>query len=106
MRYLPVNVFTSGEDCTNGGVTSLKNVRLVVEHELGSLGAKDVHNSGYSVLELCTSKSMSDGSEYKYLKPKGVNSWLMFGGNYVSTSDSRFHDLNRYPLPVHDRIES
>ena len=31
--------------------------------------------------------------------------WTMFGGNYVTTSDSRFREAYGHVLPVHDRIE-
>jgi hypothetical protein len=35
--------------------------------------------------------------------PQG-NGWMM-GGNFVYTSDSRYHYLLDYPMPVHDRQE-
>ena len=48
--------------------------------------------------------------------PAGVDprkTWLMFGGNYAATSDSRFGDAVRrlsgydhdFPVAIHDRIE-
>lgn len=33
-----------------------------------------------------------------------ANVWSMAGGNYITTSDSRF-PFN-YPVPIHDRVES
>lgn len=39
----------------------------------------------------------------KHLKPRGDNRWLMFGGTFAHTSDSRFpYD---YPIHIHDRYE-
>jgi hypothetical protein len=42
-----------------------------------------------------------------------VEGWCMMGGNYASTSDSRFHDAvceitggaSYGAVPIHDRIE-
>lgn len=31
--------------------------------------------------------------------------WVMFGGNYITTTDSRFSSAYGHVLPVHDRIE-
>lgn len=30
----------------------------------------------------------------------------MFGGNFVTSSDSRISEINPYPIPVHDRFET
>lgn len=55
-------------------------------------------------------RRFADGSIYKHLEPcdengKPLPGWWMFGGNYACTSDSRFRELNPYPLPIHDRQE-
>lgn len=40
-------------------------------------------------------------------RPMGRTTRCMFGGNFLSSSDSRFRSLCRGPvLPVHDRIET
>ncbi len=39
----------------------------------------------------------------KHLKPRGDNRWLMFGGTFAYTSDSRFP--YEYPIHIHDRYE-
>ena len=32
--------------------------------------------------------------------------WVMFGGNFLYSSDSRFREVvNEYPIRIHDRIE-
>jgi hypothetical protein len=35
--------------------------------------------------------------------PEGETKWVMFGGTFIYTSDSRFPA--EYPIPLHDRIE-
>ena len=105
MRYLPVNVYTSGNsDCTLNGVSYTHPNRLVIEHENGFIDENDIAEGDHVILELVI-RSIN-GKEYRSLKPKGETRWTMFGGNYASSSDSRFSELNPYPLPIHDRIES
>lgn len=48
------------------------------------------------------------GREYLHFEPKEANEagkWLMFGGRFVHTSDSRFSVLSRQPIALHDRYE-
>lgn len=43
---------------------------------------------------------------YYYAVPLSLensNKWVMFGGNFITTSDSRFGFS--HPIPVHDRVE-
>lgn len=42
------------------------------------------------------------GSEYVHAEPleKG---FYAFGGRYIASSDSRVRELNKYPIPLHDR---
>jgi hypothetical protein len=49
-------------------------------------------------------------NEYLHLepmfdRPEGVAGPMM-GGNYITTSDSRFRGIANHPLPVHDRFEA
>lgn len=103
MKYLPVSVYTSGRDCTNGGVTHTHSDNIVVPMEDGYLSLDDVTERGYAILELEASALRGAPPHFK---PEGEKRWTMFGGNYVSTSDSRFKRKYGYsPIAVHDRIE-
>lgn len=46
------------------------------------------------------------GRDYVYAVPAGHDGkWLMFGGNFIWSSDSRFRELSTQPIPLHDRVE-
>lgn len=95
----------SGSDCTNGGVTSKAEHALLIGEGVAEVFGE---KPGEPVLKLV--KRMLWGQPYYHAEPaetpKGVG-W-MFGGNFIHTSDGRFHDAvgHSYPIPVHDRTES
>jgi hypothetical protein len=45
-----------------------------------------------------------NGTPYIHAEPieKGC---YQFGGTYITCSDSRIRALNKYPIPLHDRVE-
>ena len=50
------------------------------------------------------------GGEYIHAEPvngpdPGCVGWMM-GGSYIHCSDSRIRDINKYPIPLHDRQET
>ena len=46
------------------------------------------------------------GGEYIHAVPYGCpDGSTMFGGSFIYCSDSRLRNLNKYPIPLHDRIE-
>lgn len=102
MKTLPVNVYTDGDDCTNGGITSQhRDLYLACE-----AGWFDVPDDDPKLIRL-VKRSFGFG-EYIHAEP--VNGrpcgcvGPMFGGNFVYTCDSRFP--SPYPIPVHDRFET
>lgn len=42
------------------------------------------------------------GKDYIHAEPIKPGSYA-FGGSFIFTSDSRFRDINNYPIPLHDR---
>lgn len=42
------------------------------------------------------------GKEYIHAEPMEKGSYS-FGGSYIAATDSRFRELNKYPIPLHDR---
>lgn len=54
-------------------------------------------------------RRMIGGKEYVHAEPadKPPGKWLMHGGSFISTSDSRFGECvgHSYPVPLHDRAE-
>lgn len=88
-------------DCTNGGVSSKQDTFLLVGEGIPAVFEA---RPGEVVLELV--KRTLGGQEYLHVQPKGVPSHrLMFGGNFIFSSDSRFRNVSQYPLAVHDRQE-
>ena len=94
-------------DCTNGGVTS-KYHTLCVTNVDGPFGPDD---------DIPAVKLMPGNlpGTVKIVPEEEIEkgSWTMFGGNYASTSDSRFSEKiekmigSRFygAVPVHDRVE-
>lgn len=42
------------------------------------------------------------GKDYIHAEPFEPGSYA-FGGSFIYTSDSRFSELSKYPIPLHDR---
>jgi hypothetical protein len=115
MRGLSVNILRSGlGDCTNKGVTSpaLSKGRIVVVFdEAIDHGNWDLEECRDDPRFLCLKivrRWVGTPNEYLHVEPLHGETNMagpMMGGNYVTTSDSRFRDIARYPLPVHDRRE-
>lgn len=42
------------------------------------------------------------GSEYIHAEPVKPGSYA-FGGSFIYSSDSRFSEVSKYPIPLHDR---
>lgn len=102
MRYLPVTVYnpTHG-NCSANGITETHKTKLVVPCRDGHITQESVDEFGYIVLEL---KEKVKG--YVHFAQKNDTRWLMAGGAFVYTSDSRFsRAYGNYPIPVHDRHE-
>lgn len=104
MRALSISVYKNRSDCTNGGVSSRFNDLLLVcdrgNYEI------DENNIPENLVKIVTRNVF--GTEYKHIepyKPATEVGW-MSGGNIGYTCDSRFSDLSRYPLNIHDRQET
>lgn len=106
MKALPVYVLAhrSFEDCSNNGVSKNFDTLLLI-HEEGFISI-DEDNIPDNLVKVVT-RNLSDG-EYKHIEPykKATKVGYMFGGNYASTSDSRFSEISKYPLAIHDRQET
>lgn len=93
-----------GSDCTNGGVTSKFDHMVLIDPKI---------RAPFTVSNTCPGLKLVrrnfGGSEYIHAEPleqpKG-RVGPMFGGNYISSSDSRFREICQYPIPVHDRFET
>lgn len=105
MKALPIYVYKNNlGDCTNNGVSS-KFDKLLLIHEEGFITI-DENDIPENLVKVVTRK-LYDG-EYKHIEPykKASGVGYMHGGNYASSSDSRFSKISKYPLAIHDRTES
>jgi len=87
-------------DCTNGGITSRVDQVVIVGE-----GSEIFEPSDDAPAVVIVRKSYRFG-DYMFAKPVALGDrQSMFGGNYITCSDSRVRAINKYPIPVHDRIE-
>jgi hypothetical protein len=90
--------------CTNGGITT-RHHQFILTGD----GVEGPFTPDESVPELRLVRRNIGRGEYLHAEPVEAprderTVGPMFGGNFITTSDSRFP--NRYPIPVHDRWES
>lgn len=101
IKGLSVEIFKNPlGNFTNGGASSRFDHAILVGEGIPEISSP--HN-GEPVFKLV--KRTVFGKEYRHVEPldNPQGKWVMFGGNFVYTSDSRFP--NDYPLAIHDRIE-
>ncbi len=104
-RGMLVSVYSDGSDCTNGGMTS-NHKRFVL------IGMEGPFQSDEKTPALKLVKRFIGGREYLHAEPvdeKNIPENMvgpMFGGNFIFTSDTRFWEVSRQPIPVHDRYET
>lgn len=93
-------------DCSNNGISASSNSLFVICPE-GYITITDAKERGLPLMRVVVRQNLN----YMHLQECNVDGlpiddkWRMFGGNYGSTSDSRFGALSQYPLGIHDRIE-
>lgn len=104
MRGISASIYkTQGMDCTNNGFSS-KDYRCYVFAEglEGNFSEDECSDVDYLVI-------VDGPMNTKRAVPKSLldsNAWVMFGGNFVFCSDSRFSELNNgSPIKIFDRVE-
>lgn len=106
LEALPVYVYRSeGPDTSARGISSREDILKLVFDGVSS-PFKTKKGENYLVLKEKKHGMANTEETYKYVVPISIiekGSHSMFGGNFVYSSDSRFP--NKYPLPIHDRVE-
>lgn len=101
--------YADRDDCSCNGVTARNNrMWLFVDCSKEEAIKWCEKNSVDPKEQLIVVRRIFAGKEADYALPLVYpeGKWVMFGGNYVCTSDSRFSEwCGSRPLPVHDRIE-
>lgn len=100
--------FLGDVDCTNGGESSYAKGFTVINAE-----GPFEPNDDYPPAELVCEEPIGGRKCLRLVPVSKKDKWTMFGGNYATTSDSRFSELcdeliggNFYgAVAVHDRVE-
>ena len=112
----------NGGDCTNGGISrKLGRIQVVVIRDnnghlphygdVEEVIAKNKIIQDDESLILCTPRSgppcMDNPPAAKWIKPAANGEWTMFGGSYVTSSNTLVHQAIGYnkPIAIHDRVE-
>ena len=102
-KGLIVNVYRDGHrptDCTMNGISKRYDRFVLV-----GAGIDEIFEASEDMpaIELVPAVQ---GGKRAHVKEQGDQRWLMFGGNFVYSSDSRFAALNNgNPIAVFDRYE-
>lgn len=101
MKGLIVNVYRyPNTDCTCNGLSSKNDSLILVGPEVEG---PFVLQSGEDCLVYSKSKLGVRATPASLIDSK---KWVMFGGNFVYSSDDRFYRLNGgHPIKVYDRAE-
>lgn len=113
VRYLPFDVFknSNGQDASNGGYSSRHTMHFI-QHERGNWTAKEVFATNCAVYEVVERELY--GQTHVHLKPlmeinNGNTQNFYFrgamGGNFGWSTDSRFREISKQPIAIHDRTE-
>lgn len=106
MKALPIDVYKHGDyDCTNNGISSRYNrLLLICEHGYIDIDENNIPENAVRIVE----KKYHGGDIYRFIRPYAEPSELgwMSGGNIGYSCDSRFRELSKTPLVIHDRQES
>lgn len=95
-------------DCTHNGLSSRYDRVLIV-----GKGIPPVIELRDDMFPVKIVRKEVGGKEYLSLRPiecEGFeypkkDRWHQMGGNFAYAFDCRMHELNPYPLPIHDRVE-
>ncbi len=119
--YLYCDIYKhKGHDCSNGGLSSkYDDVILFNENKNFEDIVAFCSMNSINIEKACIVVSRIIGTEvYKHIVPILENNdkkWTMFGGSYISTSDSRFRSIintnktflkHNIPVSLHDRVEN
>ena len=107
IKCLSVNVykFPLG-DCANGGVSGKFSTLLIPCDDGNETVDLDNPPENFCIVD----KRILWGEKHYRIIPyalKQSGRWVMMGGNFAYTSDSRFEECTESwnPLPIHDRVE-
>ncbi len=106
-KGIVVNVLrdADGYDCTMNGISARFEELVLIGDDIRN--PDTTPSKTRPAIKIIEVNILGD----RYLKAVPVNSKGecmmdgMFGGNYIKSSEARFTNLYKHPIPVHDRFE-
>jgi hypothetical protein len=99
-----VNIYRCADrtDCSNGGISSKVSRAVLTSPMLPEIFEPTAEAPEFQLVK------KNYGRDYFCAYPviNGEMRQGLFGGNYLSTSDSRLDEITQYPIPIHDRFET
>jgi len=102
--FLTVEIYRASYNCAINYYNKDKRVFCPVNG--GSIKEDELlsysENCSINPLPVRIVKRNLPSGEYIHAEPNKPGMWA-FGGSYLGCSDSRIHEINKYPIPLHDR---
>lgn len=96
MKGLIADIYRSSYDCPINVMSGKKWVTIIDSQIAEVFEAKE------DCPPVRIVRRQLNGSEYIHAEPM-EKGFYAFGGTYITCSDSRVKELNKYPIPLHDR---
>lgn len=96
MKGLLLNIYSCGFSDSLSPMKEAKMCVLIGEN-IAKIFEPSTENPAVRIV-----KRVIFGKEYIHAEPYEKGNYS-FGGRYIASSDSRFSEINNYPIPLHDR---
>jgi hypothetical protein len=100
MKGLIAEIFRGGYDSVLNEMHNKTKV-TIIDSEIDKIFEADDEAPAVRIV-----KRQFSGYIYIHAEPMDTTKNYQFGGTYISSSDSRISALNKYPIPLHDRVEN
>ena len=110
MRGMYVDIWrpAHGVDTSMNGISRRFDTVILVGEGVPEIVETDEDNKRAPAVQLYR-RWVGTPEEYLHAQPigwgRGQGLGPMFGGAFIYSSDSRFRELCKYPIPLHDRYE-
>jgi hypothetical protein len=97
LKGLIAEIYRAGYDCKINVMCGKKSV-TIIDPKIDEIFEANDDRPPVQI-----KRKTAFGQEYIYAEPIGGSGFYAFGGTYIACSDSRVRELNKYPIPLHDR---
>lgn len=96
LKGFTADIFRSDYDCNLNKMQGIKRV-TIIDNDLPKMSEV---TENYPAVKIVRRNIF--GYDYIHMEPIEPGSYA-FGGSFIYCSDSRFSDISKYPIPLHDR---